>query len=420
MTIDKVNKSNNQLDDTYGYTQLFASGFPKKDEEYRFLNLKKLIAESKTFTTSDNEDIDKHNLEELLKDCSSAIRIVVINGLLSKDYSTTLPKGLTIVPFEQDTTHASYLATFEKQITKSEKSIDPFENINSLNHSKGLFIKVDANIVIEDTVEIIFISQGNSKNTVNHYRNLLIVEKGAQVQLIEHYKNSGLHFNLNNVVNQAIVAENANLIWNKFQNDCINNQHIDNTSIVQQQNSVSQVNTFSFGSMLIRNNLKFIQQGENINSIMNGISLSNGTQQIDHHTVVYHNFPNCESYQSYKGLFNQQSHGVFNGKILVDKNAQKINAYQQNNNILLSKEARIDTKPQLEIFADDVKCSHGCTVGQLDLDALFYLCSRGIPKASAKRILLHAFIAETITTIADNKLKERIEKIVTEKLEIAE
>jgi Fe-S cluster assembly protein SufD len=191
---------------------------------------------------------------------------------------------------------------------------------------------------------------------------------------------------------------------------------IDNTYITQEKNSHASVHTFSLGGKLIRNNLNFYHKGEHILSTLKGVTILEDQQHVDHSTLVHHAQPNCESHQDYKGIFSDRSEGVFNGKIVVDKVAQKTNAFQQNNNILLENKATINTKPQLEIFADDVKCSHGCTVGQLDEEALFYLRSRGIPKKEAKALLTYAFANTVLNSVQLPSLKKRINLQIAKKL----
>ena len=191
---------------------------------------------------------------------------------------------------------------------------------------------------------------------------------------------------------------------------------IDNTYVSQNQETNVSVNTFSFGGNLTRNNLNFYHFGERIVSNLNGITIIGDKQHVDHYTLVQHSTPNCESHQDYKGIFSDRSTGVFNGKIYVEKEAQKTNAFQKSNNILLSDKATINAKPQLEIFADDVKCSHGCTIGQLDETAMFYMQQRGIPKKEAKALLMYAFSNAVIESIKIPELKQRITKIIATKL----
>ena len=179
------------------------------------------------------------------------------------------------------------------------------------------------------------------------------------------------------------------------------------------------MHTFSFGGNITRNNLNFYHQGERIESTLKGITIIGDKQHVDHYTLVHHAEPNCESHQNYKGIFDGNATGVFNGKIYVEREAQKTDAFQQNNNILISEKATINAKPQLEIFADDVKCSHGCTIGQLDDDALFYLRSRGIPQKEAKALLMYAFSNEAIDSIRIPELKQRITKLIATKLGVS-
>src|SRR5690606_5832145 len=176
------------------------------------------------------------------------------------------------------------------------------------------------------------------------------------------------------------------------------------------------VHTFSFGGNITRNNLNFYHDGERIDSTLKGITIIGEKQHVDHHTLVHHATPNCESHQNYKGIYADRSTGVFNGKIYVEKEAQKTDAFQQNNNILIGDKSTINAKPQLEIFADDVKCSHGCTVGQLDENAMFYMQARGIPQKEAKALLMYAFSNDVIESIKIPELKSSITKIIPTKL----
>ena len=215
---------------------------------------------------------------------------------------------------------------------------------------------------------------------------------------------------------EIFAAKDAIVDYYKVQNDRESASLIDNTYIDQKGNSHVSVHTFSFGGKLTRNNLNFYQDGEHIQSTLKGVTILVEKQHVDHHTLVHHQQPNCESHQDYKGIFGQRSTGVFNGKIIVDKIAQKTNAFQQNNNLLISDKSTVNTKPQLEIFADDVRCSHGCTIGQLDKDALFYLQARGIPKKEASALLMYAFANNVLESVRIPEVKERINKLIAKKL----
>ena len=245
-----------------------------------------------------------------------------------------------------------------------------------------------------------------------------MVDENSHVQIIERHQSLTSNSVFNNSVTEIFANKRAIVDYYKIQNDNENASLIDNTFINQKQESFCSVHTFSFGGKLTRNNLNFYQKGERINSTLKGITIIGDKQHVDHSTLVKHINPNCESHQDYKGIFDENSTGVFNGKVVVEKEAQKINAFQANNNILMSDKATINTKPQLEIFADDVKCSHGCTIGQLDDSALFYLRSRGIPEKEAKGLLMYAFSNTVLDSVKIPELKTRITKIIANKLNV--
>jgi Fe-S cluster assembly protein SufD len=247
-------------------------------------------------------------------------------------------------------------------------------------------------------------------------RNLVVVGENAQVEIIERHQSLGGEQNFTNTVTEIFVGNNANVSYYKVQNDRQDANLIDSTYVSQQRDSVCSLFTFSFGGNITRNNLSFKHEGSNIESNMNGLSILEGKQHVDNHTTMHHMQPNCESNEWYKGLYDEKSTGVFNGKVIVDEIAQKTNAFQQNDSILLSDSADINSKPQLEIFADDVKCSHGCTIGQLDQNALFYMQSRGIPKKEAQALLMYAFTADVLKDVKIPALKTLISLQIAEKL----
>jgi Fe-S cluster assembly protein SufD len=249
----------------------------------------------------------------------------------------------------------------------------------------------------------------------------VIVGENAHVQIIERHQSlnesrllSGQV--LTNSVTEIFAQKRAIVDYYKVQNDLQSANLIDNTYISQKQECRVSVHTFSFGGNITRNNLNFYHFGERIDSTLKGITIIGDKQHVDHFTLVNHATPNCESHQNYKTILDGSSTGVFNGKIYVEKEAQKTDAFQQNNNILIGDKATINAKPQLEIFADDVKCSHGCTIGQLDESAMFYMQQRGIPKKEAKALLMYAFSNEVIESIKIPELKKRITKIIATKL----
>ena len=277
-------------------------------------------------------------------------------------------------------------------------------------------LKKPSYVSSEKPIEIVHFSSGKQGNLFLQPRNLIILEENSTAQIIERHQSLGKSDVLTNSVTEIFLNERSILDYYKIQNDSLHSSLIDNTYLSQMNGSNASVHTFSFGGNLTRNNLNFYQSGEFIQSTMKGITILEATQHVDHHTLVKHSMPNCESHQDYKGIFSDNSVGVFNGKIYVDKIAQKTNAFQQNNNLLLDRNSTINTKPQLEIFADDVKCSHGCTVGQLDNKSLFYLRSRGIPKKEAKALLTYAFANNVLESVKLPILKKRIKSLIAKKL----
>ncbi len=409
------------LDDsrTAALARFAMEGFPtKKDEEYKYTNLKEVIEKEYNFFPKPAHTISREQIDELHLGEENFDWIVFINGQLHKEFSKISIENAEFLSFNYALNDPEYREVFDKYFNTAASQELALTNLNQAYCKHGFFLKVPKNVVIEKPIHVFYISQNQDTNTFYNTRNLLIAEEGSKVEVIESHHNFDDTFVFTNTVTEIFTYQNAKADWHKVQNDSPNTYLIDHTYAKQERDSLTTVNTFSFGGKLVRNNLDFIHNGENINSFMNGITIIGENQLVDHHTAVHHRTPNCESYQNYKGIFGDKAHGVFNGKIFVDKIAQKTNAYQQNNNVLLGEGASIDTKPQLEIFADDVKCSHGCTVGQLNDDAMFYLQARGISKSKARALLLYAFANDAMQNIDIEPLKIKISKLLAEKLEV--
>jgi Fe-S cluster assembly protein SufD len=295
---------------------------------------------------------------------------------------------------------------------------DGLTALNTAFSNEGAYIHIPKNKLVDKPIQIVHFSTGNEAAAMLQPRNLIVVDENSHVQIIERHQSLTDNPVLTNSVTEIFANKRAIIDYYKMQNDNLHASLIDNTFINQKQESICSVHTFSFGGKLTRNNLNFFQRGERIDSTLKGITIVGDKQHVDHNTMVRHIEPNCESHQDYKGIFGDNSVGVFNGKVIVEKEAQKTNAFQANNNILLGDKATINTKPQLEIFADDVKCSHGCTIGQLDENALFYLRTRGIPQKEAKALLMYAFANNVLGSVKIPELKQRINKIIATKLSV--
>ena len=321
------------------------------------------------------------------------------------------------------TTDLSSFSSYEKLIvvdSKNQNEQRTFEKLPYFNHSKSIFSAINGayytdgfsfDSPIKNTAIVHFVS-GNSISNIRHS---FKAKKGTE-STIDLYFISDEEINFSNIVVQCEVEENAHLKLNIFQNEGTKSSQVNLVHCYQHKNSKFTIHTISTGGNLTRNDLNIIVDGENCESILNGIYLTDENQHVDNHTLVDHRKPHCYSNEKYKGIMNGNSTGVFNGKVFVRQDAQKINAYQSNQNILLSDDATINTKPELEIYADDVKCSHGSTIGQLDEEAMFYLQARGIGKESARKLLVQAFLDEAVNEIDSEIFKEKVLKVINEKL----
>jgi Fe-S cluster assembly protein SufD len=391
-------------------------GFPtKKNESWKYTSLKQILDTDYSIFPSENTALDYSKIKKYLIDDIDSYKIIFVDGKYSSHLSETTHEGMDICLMSSALNKPKYAAVIENYFNKAIKK-DGISDLNTAFSNEGAFIHIPKNKLVEKPIQIIHFSSGNESSLMLQPRNLIIVDENSQLQIIERHQNLTENEVLTNSVTEVFVNSKSIVDYYKIQNDNKQASLIDTTSIVQENNSICTLHTFSFGGKLTRNNLTFSQKGEHIESIMKGITIIEGKQHVDHNTLVNHIKPNCESHQDYKGIYDDRSTGVFNGTVVVEKEAQKTNAFQANNNILLSDKASINTKPQLEIFADDVKCSHGCTIGQLDKNALFYLKSRGIPEKEAKALLMYGFANNVLQSVRIPELKNRITNLIANKL----
>jgi Fe-S cluster assembly protein SufD len=394
-----------------------AQGFPeKRDEEWKYTSLKALLQNDFSVFPKQNDCLDYKNVKQYFLHEIDTYKIVFVDGAYSSFLSETTHQGIDVCLMSAALTKPKYLPMIEEYFNKIAPKDESLTALNTAFSKEGAFIYIPKNVAAAKPVEIIHFTTGNEAAVMLQPRSMIVVDQGAELQILERHRSLTSNAVLTNSVTEIYAQANAQVDYYKVQNDNLTASLIDNTYIAQGRDSQVSVHTFSFGGKLTRNNLHFYQKGENANSILKGVTIIGEKQHVDHHTLVHHGVPNCESHQDYKGIFDESATGVFNGKIMVQDIAQKTNAFQQNNNILLSDKATINTKPQLEIFADDVKCSHGCTIGQLDQDALFYLQSRGIPQKEAKALLLYAFANNVLESVQIPLVKQRINRIIAQKL----
>lgn len=394
-----------------------AKGFPTtQNEEWKYTSLKNVLTQDFEMCAKlADDDLSYNQLKKYMLHNVDSYKIVFINGVYSSHFSTTTHDEADVCVLSSAMRQGKHQAVIENFYHKIAKNQEAMVALNTAYTKDGAYIFVPDNVILSQPIQILYFYTGENVQLANT-RNLVVLGNNAQASIIERHQTLNGKANFTNAVTEMYVGKNSHVDYYKIQDDDLAASLVDSTFVEQERDSVVSIQTFSTGGRLTRNGLNFLQKGENCNSIMNGITLGDGDQLIDHHTYIEHLFPNCESHELYRSILNDRSKGVFNGKILVNSEAQKIDAFQQNNNILLSSDAYVFSKPQLEIFADDVKCSHGCTIGQLDHDAMFYLKSRGIPEKEAKALLLYAFMADVTESIKIPELKSNVTQIITNKL----
>jgi len=391
-------------------------GFPtKKNEDWKYTALNKVIKEDFSVFANTENPIEYKDVQPYFIHDIDSYKIIFIDGKYASHLSQTTHEGIDVCLMSAALSKPKYQAVIENYFNK----IATKNGLNALNTAfcqEGAYIHIKKNKLAERPIQIIHFSTGKEPALLLQPRNLIVVDENAQVQIIERHQSLTENPTLTNSVTEIFAAKRAIIDYYKVQNDKSEASLIDNTFIEQHQESNVAVHTFSFGGKLTRNNLNFYQKGERIDSTLKGVTIIGNKQHVDHNTLVHHIEPHCESHQDYKGIFGDSAVGVFNGKVVVEKEAQKTNAFQANNNLLVNDKATINTKPQLEIFADDVKCSHGCTIGQLDENAMFYLRARGIPAKEARALLMYAFANNVLESVKIPQLKKRINKLIANKL----
>ncbi len=394
-------------------------GFPsKKEEAWKYTSLNALLKNDYSIFPNNERNIELKDVRKYFLHDIDTYKLVFVDGVYNSFLSDTTHDSLDVCLLSSALNKPKYKAVIEAYFNKTAVK-DSLTSLNTAFAKEGAYIHIPKHKEVEKPIEIINFSTGTEAAMLLQPRNLIVVGENAHVQIIERHQSLNENQVLTNSVTEIFAEKRAYVDYYKIQNDGPSASLVDSTYISQEQESHCRVHTFSFGGKLIRNNLNFYQKGERCDSTLNGITIIEGKQHVDHNTLVHHIAPNCESHQDYKGIFAESSTGVFNGKIYVEKEAQKLDAFQQNNNILVDDKASINSKPQLEIFADDVRCSHGCTIGQLDEDAMFYLQSRGIGKKEARALLMYAFANNVLESVKIPELKARINKLIATKIGVS-
>ncbi|MEO5905018.1 MAG: Fe-S cluster assembly protein SufD [Gemmatimonadaceae bacterium] len=335
--------------------------------------------------------------------------LVFVNGrLISEPAVETLPAGLTITTLASEIESGSEVIKrhFAKLATPDSGS---FTALNTTHAEDGAVVRLGADCVADKPVHLVFVSDAGAESAQTHPHNLVFAEKHSQATIIESFVALGADVYFTNAVTEVFVADGARLSHYKLQRESQNAFHVGTIQVHQARDSRYESFSFATGAALSRTNVYTTLAGDAAEAVLNGLYMVDGKQHVDHQTRIEHVQPNCPSREVYKGVLDGRSHGVFNGKVYVHPEAQKTDGKQTNNTLLLSERAQIDTKPQLEIFADDVKCTHGATVGRLDETSLFYMKSRGVNARTARELLTYAFAADVLETIELAEVREGLE-----------
>lgn len=388
-----------------------------KHEEWRYIPIKNIFKDEMNISL-ESEGIDEILIKKsILPGTDAANRIVFFNGRYQATNSIINEKDSLVVK-SLETAAGDEDALFVENNLGHSRAYHP-DGVNAINGAfaaGGVFIKVKKGKSLSQPLIIYHFSDSSNGFRFSQPRILASIEANAEITIVETYINIGGGESLTNEVIEICTSRDSITKYIKLQNEGKLSNHTGTTHVRQLERSNTHAVTITLDGSIVRNNLNMVMEDEHAESHMYGLYLLNGKTIADNHTIVDNRMPHCESNELYKGIMDDQSTGVFNGKIFVRKDAQKTNAYQSNKNILIGDQASANTKPQLEIFADDVKCSHGCTIGKLDEDALFYLRARGISEKNAKALLLHAFASDILGQIENEAIKNYVEQLIAERL----
>jgi Fe-S cluster assembly protein SufD len=345
-----------------------------------------------------------------------ATTLVFVDGSYVPALSSrgALPQGVTVSSLAE--AFAAHHPAIEPHLARYAKFDTAFPALNTAFLSDGAFVHIPRSVVVAEPIHLLFVSTASATPTVSYPRTLIVAEENSQTTVVESYAGIGDEVSLTNAVTEIVVAQDANLDHYKLNRESRTAYHVATMQVQMAKQSVFSSHSINLGGLFVRNDANALLGAEYAECTLNGLSLVDGKRLVDNHTAIDHALPNCNSHELYKYIMDDQSRGVFNGKIYVREDAQKTDAKQTNQTLLLSADAQINTKPQLEIFADDVKCTHGATIGQLDPEQQFYLQTRGIPKDDARDLLIYAFAGDVISRIKVAALREALDAILLDQL----
>ena len=396
-----------------GFDRFSATGFPTtRDEDWRFTNISAIVQTNFQLNCNGHRLPTKHQVESY-RIAGAVCQLTFVDGRFLPQLSSpgTLSKGVTVAGL------AAQLASKPQQVEPHlgrylNTQRDAFAALNTAFLEDGGFVHMAKNTVLEEPIHLLFVSTANEAPTMSHPRNLIVVEEGSQATIIEEYVSLGGVPALCNTATELIAGDSAVVSHYMIEREDVEAFNVSTLRMEQGRNANIASHSVLIGGALVRNNVHPVLAGEGGECLINGLFIGNGSQHLDNYMLVEHAQPHCGSRQFYNGILDGSAHGVFHGRIVVHKDAQKTDAKQTNRNLLLSDQAQIDTKPQLEIYADDVKCTHGATIGQIEENPLFYLRSRGIDEASARRLLLLAFASECLDRMKEGPARNHVETLI--------
>jgi Fe-S cluster assembly protein SufD len=395
------------------------AGFPTaKDEEWRFTPVAPIARLPwRLEGRARGAQVQRQDLAPYRFGAAEWCTLVFVDGQFDPALShrPALPAGVVVEPFAEALERSP--ALIERAFARDAKpDSTPFAALNTAFARDGAIVLVPAGVALTEPIHLLHVTTNAASGTAVQLRTVLLIERGARAQFVESYAGLGPAISFHNVVTEVVVGEGAWVEHIRIQREHEAAYHIGLTEVEQARDSHYRSFTLAAGGAIARHDLRARLSGENVETLLYGLYLGRGDQLVDNHTTIFHDQPHCRSWEVYKGILEGSSHAVFNGKVFVKPEAQKTDAKQTNRNLLLSEGARVDTKPQLEIFADDVKCTHGATVGRIDESAFFYLQSRGIPRAQAQRVLTYAFAAEVVNEVASAPVRNALDRLIAARL----
>lgn len=402
-----------------GIEQFRRLGIPStNDEYYKYTAVDRQLS-SREYTQHvgaqqpeiSDQDLDPYRIPEL-----DARLVVLVNGRYVEELSSVGEPGDGVIVENLTDATEDHGALFDAHFGRyADARRESFLALNTAFVRDGVFVYVDDHTVAEKPIHVLNLVDGDEPLFVQP-RNLIVVGENSEAHVVESFHTTDGTASMTNTVTEVAVGRSANVSYDILQLEGAEGSHLGTTQVHQDDESTFTTNTFTLSGEFVRNNLNIVVDGEYCETNLYGLYLPREDQHVDNHTLVDHTRPNCNSNELYRGIMDDEARGVFNGRVLVRKDAQKINAFQSDKNILLSEDASIDTKPELEIYADDVECSHGATIGQLDEEGMFYMRSRGVPKRKARRLLLYAFAKDVVDNVEIDAVRGFIDQLVTYRL----